>query len=453
MASTTDLQPFMCTDTAKWDTVYEHDFIVNINNITYTYCMDLTFMGYKRGECVGIKSLLPGQKLTQRHTASYSQIVFDETGKQVAMTDSSSAETELIDAVSNNLTNVTNSSNASTTNWNVSASAGLDLGMFGSYGASGGGSGTDTHTDFTETFESCITNSVSKVKNKKASSNMATFNSLHNTTTTNTTSSDTIDVIENLSNTKIAVYYFYTMYKVYYSRLYIKRAKTNWVMQSIVNMNPSIKRNVNLSGVPAKGVTNFAGVPAKGVTNFAGVPADFAGVPADFAGVPADFAGKGGATNGLIGTNGKGVLDFAGVPADFAGKGGATNGLIGTNGKGVLDFAGVPADFAGVPADFAAPGGATNGRGVLDFAGVAADLAANLLSEDSTSFKSLQTVTTTAAITTEEQQRAALAKAKAENDIIKLRRNSVLPKVLMLPIDGFYITGENSHIVLDAFSK
>ena len=391
MASTTNLQSFMCTDTAKWDTVYEHDFIVNINNITYTYCMELTFMGYKRGECVGIKSLLPGQKLTQRHTASYSQIVFDETGKQVAMTDSSSAETELIDAVSNNLTNVTNSSNASTTNWNVSASAGLDLGIFGSYGASGGGSGTDTHTDFTETFESCITNSVSKVKNKKASSNMATFNSLHNTTTTNTTSSDTIDVIENLSNTKIAVYYFYTMYKVYHSRLYIKRAKTNWVMQSIVNMNPSIKRNVNLSGVPAKGVTNFAGVPAKGVTNFAGVPAD--------------FAGKGVAPNGLIGTNG-------------------TNSLI-----------------------------AEGGRGVLDFAGVATDLAANLVSEDSTSFKSLQTVMTTAAITTEEQKNAALAKAKAENDIIKLRRNSVLPKVLMLPIDGFYITGENSQIVFDAFSK
>ena len=248
-ATTASLSQFMCTDTNKWDITYEHDFIVNINNVTYTYCMELTFMGYKRGECIGIKSLLPGQKLTQRHTASYSQIVFDEKGNQIAMTDSSSAETELIDAVSTNLSNVANSFNSSTSNWNVSASAGVDLGMFGSYGASGGGGGTDAHTDFTETFESCITNSVSRVKNNKASSNMSAFNSLHNTTTTNTTSSDSVDVITNLSNNKIAVYYFYTMYKRYQSRLYIKRAKRNWVTQSIVSMNPAIKRNVNLLNI------------------------------------------------------------------------------------------------------------------------------------------------------------------------------------------------------------
>ena len=379
MTSTTNLQPFMCTDTAKWDMIYEHDFIVNINNVTYTYCMDLTFMGYKRGECVGIKSLLPGQKLTQRHTASYSQIVFDETGKQVAVADSSSAETELIDAVSNNLSNVTNSSNTSNTSWNVSASAGIDLGMFGSYGASGGGSGTDTHTDFTETFESCITNSVSKVKNKKASSNISAFNSLHNTTTTNTTSSDSIDVIENLSNTKIAVYYFYTMYKLYHSRLYIKRAKTNWVMQSIVNMNPSIKRNMTLFAVPT--IPTIPTIPV-----FAGKGVDFGSTIPNtpvFAGMGVDFCST-----------------IPNTPV-FAGKG-------------------------------------------VDFAGVT-------LNADYTTFKTLSAPYT--AITTEEQKNAALAKATAENDIIKLRRNSVLPKMLMLPIDGFYITGENSQIVLDAFSK
>ena len=344
MSNPSDLPPFVCGEIKPGDITYEHDFIVNINNVTYTYCMELAFAGYKRGECVGIKSLLPGQKLTQRQSASYSQIVFDETGKQVAMADSSSAETELIDAVSTNLSNLANSSSSSSTNWNASASAGLDLGMFGSYGASGGGGGTYTDTDFTETFESCVTNSVSKVKNKKASSNMAAFNSLHATTTTNTTSTDSVDVIENLSNKKIAVYYFYTMYKVYQSRLYIKRAKTNLVMQSIVNMNPAIKRNV-ISSVDAP-------------------------------------IGQG-------------------------------------TGKGK-----VPVFDAAAAAAFERSN-MTTGGAVL----------------------TLSSVDT--AINNATQRDEALTKARVEAVAIKLRRESVLTKTLLLPIDGFHVAGENSKNDID----
>ena len=354
--SPNDLPPFSCGYMNENDVTYEHDFIVNINQVTYTYCLELAFTGYKRGECVGIKSLMPGQKLTQNQSASYSQIVFDETGKQVAMTDSSSAETELIDAISINLSNLANSSNSSSTNWNVSASAGLDLGMFGSYGASGGGGGTDTHSDFTETFASCVTNSASKVKHKKASSNMSAFNSLHTTTTTNTTSSDSVDIIENLSKNKIVVYYFYTMYKVYQSRLYIKRAKTNWVMQSVVNMTPAIKRNIAVLDVPVAKVPVAPKVPVDPK-------------------VP--------------------VIPVIPVIAPI------------TLSKDIL------ADDAPM----------ATGDAVLDRSPI---------------------TDTYTAITTENQKNDALAKANAENTIIQLRRNSVLPKTLLLPIDGFHIAGENS---------
>jgi hypothetical protein len=356
MNTPNDLPPFVCGEIKPGDITYEHDFIVNINNVTYTYCLELAFSGYRRGECVGIKSLLPGQKLTQRQSASYSQIVFDETGKQVAMADSSSAETELIDAVSTNLTNLANSSN--TSSWNASASAGLDLGCFGSYGASGGGG--ETHADFTETFDSCVTNSASKVKNKKASSNMAAFNSLHTTTTTNTTSTDSVDVIENLSNKKIAVYYFYTMYKVYQSRLYIKRARNNWVMKPIVQMNSTIKQNVSMS-------TTYADERM------------------------------------LIGEGGK------------------------AKGTGT-----VPADSPAI--------------------GTRPDISGAVIGEDMLAdrYMKMSPVTDTyTAINTTAQQNEALTKARAEAAAITLRRNTVVTKTLLLPIDGFHVTGENSKNEID----
>ena len=50
------------------DVTFSHDFVVNTPNVTITYCIELVFQGYKQGECMGIKSLIPGQKITQNNT-------------------------------------------------------------------------------------------------------------------------------------------------------------------------------------------------------------------------------------------------------------------------------------------------------------------------------------------------------------------------------------------------
>lgn len=58
--------------TLPGDVVHEHDYIINNGMYTITYCIQMRFQGYKLGECLGIKSLMPGQQITQANTASYS---------------------------------------------------------------------------------------------------------------------------------------------------------------------------------------------------------------------------------------------------------------------------------------------------------------------------------------------------------------------------------------------
>lgn len=229
------------------DATYEHDYTVNIGEYTVTYCIQLKFQNYKQGECIGIKSLLPGQKISQRRIATYSKVVYDEAGKQVAMADSTTAESELLSNVSTNLSNLAHSSETTTTrsNWNAGggASGGFDfLVVSFSLGGEGGGGGSeeDVITNVSEMFESIVTNSVSKTKNSKASSNLATFNALHTTTVSQSDTTDTIDVIENLSKSKIAMYHFYTMHKKYECRQFIKHISTNRTIRRISHYNTAL---------------------------------------------------------------------------------------------------------------------------------------------------------------------------------------------------------------------
>jgi len=231
----------------KDDITYEHDYTVNIGDYTVTYCIQLLFQTYKQGECIGIKSLIPGQKLSQRKTATYSKIVYDESGKQIALADSTTSESELIGSVSNNLNNILHSASTDTTtnklSWSATVDASVDVCGIGSIGGSvtvGNEHTTeDIITSVSDTIETIITNSVSKTKNSKASSNLANFNSLHTTTESQSITTDTVDVIENLSKSKIAIYHFYTMYKKYECRQFIKKIKNNCIIKYITRYNPA----------------------------------------------------------------------------------------------------------------------------------------------------------------------------------------------------------------------
>jgi pimeloyl-ACP methyl ester carboxylesterase len=232
---------------AAGDATYEHDFTVNVGEYAVTYCVQLRFQSYKQGECVGIKSLLPGQKLSHRRTATYSKVVYDESGKQIGMADSTSSESELMGSVATNLSNLAQASETKTTSstWNAGggASGGLDFGIFDfSFGGGGGGGGSEEQviTSVSDVFESVITNSVTKTKNTKAASNMASFSSLHASTVSLSDTSDTVDAIENLSKSRVAIYHFYTMYKRYECRQFIKSIKRNPIVKSVGSYNPSL---------------------------------------------------------------------------------------------------------------------------------------------------------------------------------------------------------------------
>jgi hypothetical protein len=197
------------------------------------------------------------------------------------------------------------------------------------------------------------------------------------------------------------------MYKRYQSRLYIKRAKRNWVTQSIVSMNPAIKRSVNLLNITG----NNGNIPIGSFSeNKGNIP--IGSFSENKGNIPISSA----ATYNVGPITKTGVVP--GVFSEFV------PGIIGENGKNGL-----------LPVTTSIPTSTT------------------LNTDESLSLKSFSTPDTYTAITTEEQKNAALEKAKAEAVIIMLRRNSVLPKIVMLPIDGFYITGENSSNSLDAVSN
>jgi hypothetical protein len=214
------------------------------------------------------------------------------------------------------------------------------------------------------------------------------------------------------------------MYKRYQSRLYIKRAKRNWVTQSIVSMNPAIKRSVHLLNITG----NKSNIPIGSITeNKGNIP--IGSFSENRGNIPISSISSAATYNvGPITKTGVVPGVFNEVVPGLIG----TNGLIGENGKNGL----LPGPLPGpLPVTTSIPTSTT------------------LNTDESLSLKSFSTTGTYTAITTEEQKNAALEKAKAEAAIIMLRRNSVLPKIVMLPIDGFYITGENSSNSLDAVSN
>jgi len=231
--------------TLPGDVVYEQDYIINIGDYSITYCIQMKFQGYKLGECIGIKSLMPGQQITQTNTASYSKIVYDETGKQIAIADTTTSESEFLSNVSNTLQNISQTSTTNTTsnNWNASGGFGLDLGIcsFGG-GGGGGGSSQDVSAHLNDMMSSIITASTSMVKNNKSTSNLSSFNSLRTTTETQSTTNSTSDTIRNLSTTNIAMYYFHTMYKRYDCDYFIKNISQNPFITYIPRLHPALHK-------------------------------------------------------------------------------------------------------------------------------------------------------------------------------------------------------------------
>ncbi len=233
------IQPvsFTYTDTASGDIVNEHELIINFGTYTVTYGIQLRHIGYKLGECIGIKSLMPGQKIRQDIGASYSKIVYDETGKQLSIADTTSSESELFSTVSNTLHNLSQTTNTSTSNWNAGGGFSVDL-LICSFGGGGGGGSQDISTSFNEVLSSVVTSSSSKVKNSKTTSALSSFHSLRTTTETQTNTTVTNDIIENRSTTRIARYYFFTMYKQYDCVRYIKNISQNPFLINITSMRP-----------------------------------------------------------------------------------------------------------------------------------------------------------------------------------------------------------------------
>jgi hypothetical protein len=199
--------------------------------------------GYKLGECIGIKSLAPGQKITQETGVSYSKVVYDETGKQLAIADTTSSESELLGNVSNTLHNLSQASDTTTTSWNAGGGVSVDLGIC-SFGGGGGGSSQDIASSFHEVMSNIITTSATKVKNNKTISALSTFNSLRTTTETQSNTSATVDVIENKSTTRIARFYFHTMYKRYTCTQFIKNISINRFLSNITSMRPLFNRTL-----------------------------------------------------------------------------------------------------------------------------------------------------------------------------------------------------------------
>ena len=109
-------------------------------------------------------------------------------------------------------------------------------------GGNTGGSSERFISDFNETMKSAINNSISRVKSNKSTTSLATFHSLKTTTTTTTNSVNQIDIIENLSKTKIATYHFYTMYKRYICKQFIKKISiNNLIRNTITHLNPLLR--------------------------------------------------------------------------------------------------------------------------------------------------------------------------------------------------------------------
>jgi hypothetical protein len=235
---------FSYVDTLQNDIIYDHDYIVNIPGLcTITYCVQMQHQGYKLGECIGIKSLAPGQKITQETGVSYSKVVYDETGKQLAIADTTSSESELLGNVSNTLHNLSQASETTTTSWNAGGGVSVDFGIC-SIGGGGGGSSQDIASSFHEVMSNIITTSATKVKNNKTISALSTFNSLRTTTETQSNTSATVDVIENKSTTRIARFYFHTMYKRYTCTQFIKNISINRFLSNITSMRPLFNRTL-----------------------------------------------------------------------------------------------------------------------------------------------------------------------------------------------------------------
>ena len=147
----------------------------------------------------------------------------------VVKIDTSSSEQTFTSSLLESIYNLSyaSSSNSSSSTWNASAGGGFEIPFICSFGASGGGGQTfnDVSTSLSETISTCVNTASNYTKQQKSKWNLSSFDSLRTSSVVNINDKSVVTSIDKLSKTKIAVYYYHTIYKEYECVTVLKRVR------------------------------------------------------------------------------------------------------------------------------------------------------------------------------------------------------------------------------------